>query len=103
MTKDAYYEMCEMMNSEPVHEEIPVDYEDLFVDVQEALNIYSKLKDEWDGMNGTYMGKNYSGLLDIFTVLDVPVEDRKTMFELIGLIDKYRSDAIAARKPKSDK
>ena len=101
MTKEAYFEMCELMGSEPIDEEIPVDYEDLFVDVQEALGIYSKLKDEWDTMNGNYMGKNYAGLLDIFTVLDVPVEDRKTMFDLIGLIDKYRGDAIAARKPKS--
>lgn len=101
MTKEAYFEMCEMMGSEPDPNEIPVEFDDLFVDVQEALGIYSKLRDEWDTMNGVYLGKNYSGILDIFTILDVPVEDRKTMFELIGIIDKHRSEAIAAKKPKS--
>ena len=100
MTKEAYFEMCEMMGSEPIDEEIPVDFEDLFVDVQEAFLIYNKLKDEWDTMNGNYMGKNFAGILDIFTILEVPVEDRKTMFDLIGLIDKYRAKAIADSKPK---
>lgn len=101
MTKEAYFEMCDMLGNEPIESEIPIDYEDLFRDVQEALNIYSKLRDEWDTMNGNYLGKSYSGILDILDILDVPVEDRKSMFELIGLIDKHRSKAIADAKPKS--
>lgn len=100
MTKSAYFEMCEALGSEPVEDEIPVDYEDFFVDVQEALGIYQKLKDDWDTMNGTYLGKNYAGILDIFTILDIPVEDHRTIFDLIGIIDKHRSKAIADAKPK---
>ena len=103
MTKEAYFEMCEMLGNEPLLEEIPVDYEDLYTDVQQALSIYQKLRDEWDTMNGTYLGKNYSGILDIFTLIDVPVEDKKTMFELIGIIDRHRSKAIADAKPKQAK
>lgn len=101
MTKEAYFEMCDMLGNEPIESEIPIDNEDLFRDVQEALNIYSKLRDEWDTMNGNYLGKSYSGILDILDILDVPVEDRKSMFELIGLIDRHRSKAIADAKPKS--
>ena len=101
MTKDAYFEMCEMMGSEPSPEEIPVDFEDFPLTVQQAFTIYSRLKDDWDTMNGNYMGKTYAGILDIFIILDVPVEDRKTMFELINIIDEHRSKAIAANKPKS--
>lgn len=101
MTKDAYFDMCEMLGSEPVEEEIPVEYDDLLVDVQEALNIYHKLKDEWDTMNGTYLGKSYAGINDIFDILEVPLEDRKTIFNLIGMIDRHRSEAIAANKPKT--
>ncbi len=100
MTKEAYFEMCEALGSEPLEEEIPVEYDDLYVDVQEALLIYNKLKDEWDTMNGNYMGKNFAGILDILTILEVPVEDRKTVFDLIGLIDRYRAKAIADSKPK---
>ena len=101
MTKDAYFEMCEALGSEPNEEEIPVEYADLCIDVQEALGIYYKLRDEWDTMNGNYMGKNYGGILDIFTILEVPVEDHKTVFDLISIIDLHRSQAIAAAKPKT--
>jgi hypothetical protein len=100
MTKDQYFEMCETLGSEPLEEEIPVEYEDLLLDVQEALSIYHKLRDEWDTMNGLYLGKNYSGLKDIFEILEVPVEDYKTMFSLIGMIDMRRAEAISKNKPK---
>lgn len=100
MTKDAYFEMCESLGTEPVEDEIPVEFEDFFLDVQEALSIYQKLRDEWDTMNGNYLGKSYAGLIDILELLDVPVEDRKTQYELIGIIDGHRIKAIANAKPK---
>lgn len=103
MTKTSYFEMCEVLGSEPIESEIPVEYEDLLVDVQEALSIYYRLRDEWDTMNGNYMGKNYSGILDIFTILEVPVQDHRTMFDLIGLIDRHRSKIIADAKPRTNK
>ena len=99
MTKDAYFEMCEALGTEPAEEEIPVDFEDFCIDVQEALGIYYKLKDEWDTMNGNYMGKSYAGLLDIFTILGVPVQDHLTVFNLIGIIDYHRSKVLADNKP----
>ena len=101
MTKETYLEMCEMLGSQPVQEEIPVEYEDLLVDVQEALSIYAKLRDEWDTMNGNYMGKSYAGISDIFDILEVPTEDRKTLFNLLGVIDGIRSEILAENKPKS--
>jgi hypothetical protein len=87
------------MGSEPIEDEIPVEYDDLFVDVQEAMGIYSKLRDEWDTMNGIYLGKSYVGLTDIFEMLEVPKEDWRTMYELINIIDKHRSKIIKDSKP----
>ncbi len=101
MTKDTYLDMCEALGSDPIEDEIPVDYEDFHYDVQEALSVYHKLRDEWDTMNGNYMGKSYAGLLDIFTILEVPLEDHKTLYNLIGIIDTHRSKAIADAKPKT--
>ena len=101
MTKDAYFELCDALGTEPVESEIPVDYDDFHIDVQEALGIYSKLKDEWDTMNGNYLGKSFAGILDIFTILEVPVEDHKTIFNLISIIDTHRSKAIMDAKPKT--
>ena len=99
MTKCAYFEMCEALGTEPLDSEIPVEFEDLLLDVQEALVIYSMLQDSWDHMNGNYTGKNYSGLFDILTLQDV--SDKKTIFKIIGIADVYRGKAIAARKPKN--
>lgn len=100
MTKSAYFEMCEALGSEPLEEEIPIDLEDFNTDVQEVLVIYQKLKDDWDTMNGNYLGKNYAGILDILTILEVPTEDRRTVFDLIGIIDGHRSKSIVDNKPK---
>lgn len=103
MTKDAYYEMCEALNSEPKEEEVPVEYEDLATEVQEALFVYSKLKDEWDGMNGVYLGKSYNGLVDIFRILNISEKYYRDIFELIIVIDRARSKALEAKKPKNTK
>ena len=101
MTKDAYFEMCDALGSEPLESEIPIDYDDFCIDLQEALGIYQKLKDEWDTVNGNYLGKSYAGILDIFNILEVPIEDRKTVFNLIGIIDTHRAKAISDMKPKT--
>ena len=99
MTKETYYEMCDMLKSEPVDSEIPVEFDDLPLEVQEAFDIYSALQDNWDTMNGNYMGKAYVGVVDIMQMYEV--EDTKMMFSLVRLIDTYRMKAIKANKPKS--
>jgi hypothetical protein len=103
MTKDAYFEMCEMLGSEPIDSEIPVDYNDFPTEVQQAFGLYQKLRDDWDGMSGTYMGKHFEGIRDLFIIMEVPVEDHKTMLELIDIIDRHRSKSIADSKPKEPK
>jgi hypothetical protein len=60
MSKDAYFEMCEMMGSEPKDEEIPIEFNDLPDVVQQALEIYGFLPDRWEGMSATFLGKDYS-------------------------------------------
>jgi hypothetical protein len=101
MTKDSYFEMCEALGSEPLESEVPVEYDDLAIEVQEALLIYSKLRDEWDGMNGVYLGKSHNGLMDILDIHGI--EDKKTVFELILVIDKCRTKALEAKRPKNTK
>ena len=79
---------------------MPVEYADLTLDIQEALGIYQKLKDEWDNINGTYLGKSYAGIVDMFTVLDVPREDWRILFDLIAMIDVHRTRSIKEKTPK---
>jgi hypothetical protein len=98
MTKDAYFEMCEALGNEPIEEEIPVEFEDLILEVQNTFPIYNSLQDNWDSMSGTYLGKNMAGLLDIFTIIGLDKEEQHTTFKLIGVLDHYRSELIASKK-----
>lgn len=103
MTKEAYFEMCEMLGSEPIEDEIPIEFTDFPTELQEAFGLYQKLRDDWDGMSGSYMGKHLEGVRDLFLIQEVPVEDHKTMLELISLIDRHRSKSISDNKPKETK
>ena len=64
MTKQRYFEMCEMMGTTPIEDEIPIELEDFPDTIQTALAVYSFLRDDWDSVNGEYLGK-------IFTDVDL--------------------------------
>lgn len=100
MTKETYFEMCEALGNEPIEEEIPVEIDDFPDEVQEAINVYYKLRDEWDTMNGVYMGKSYTGLSDILDILEIPLQDRKYMLEWVAVMDAARSKMLEAQRPK---
>ena len=100
MTKDQYFEMCEALGSEPLESEIPVDYEDLALEVQEALRIYNNLQDTWDYMGGNYIGKNLTGFMDILKIFEVESADHRATYELVMHIDRIRAKSIQDQKPK---
>jgi hypothetical protein len=99
MTKDAYFEMCEALGNEPIEEEIPVEMDDFPQEVQEAIGVYYKLRDEWDTMNGVYLGKSYAGFADILNILEIPQENRKLLLDWIAIMDAARSKAFKEMKP----
>jgi hypothetical protein len=71
MTKETYFEMCEMLNQEPLDAEIPVDINDFSDLVQQCFVVYGILSDCWDSMGGGYMGKNYTIVFDLFRVYGI--------------------------------
>lgn len=99
MTKELYFEMCEALGNEPNESEIPVELLDFPDEIQEIFSLYYKLRDDWDTMNGVYLGKNYSGILDTFEIYEVEKQDRKFYLEWFTVIDAARSKIIAASKP----
>lgn len=102
MTKEHYFEVCEAVGSQPIESEIPIEYDDLPIDIQLALDVYYKLRDEWDYMNGNYIGKSFNGFKDILDILEVPLDDRKTILEYINVVDGIRKDIFAKSKPKTE-
>lgn len=100
MTKEAYLEMCEALNSVPKESEIPVDFEDLITEVQEAVIIYNSLQDQWDYMNGNYIGKNFNYIDTVLKLYKIDSELQKFTFEILIEIDRIRSKQIQDSKPK---
>lgn len=99
MTKEAYFEMCEALGTEPVESEIPVSTEDFPHEIQEILEIYRYLKDEWDPVGGNYLGKSFTGMLEIFNLFQVPAEDRILYVSLLYTIDAVRAEEMRKQKP----
>lgn len=98
MTKETYFEMCEMMNQAVVESEIPIEFDDFALEVQQAFNVYRMLRDEWDTMNGHYLGKSLIGIKDLLEATEVDLQDQKFITMLVRLIDDVRSDEINKQK-----
>ncbi len=94
MTKEAYFEMCEQLGNEPIEDEIPVEFDDFHYEVQQAFIVYRMLRDEWEGMNGIYLGKSLIGIKEIFSVCEIAPEDYKIILTLVQTIDRIRQDEI---------
>lgn len=104
MTKEHYLEMCNQLGTEPIPEEIPAAYEDFPYAVQEALNIFSILPDNWEGMSGTYMGKDYSILPYLFDEIFQVDNKQQTMQLLLtigSIVMSQRSREQLARQKKA--
>ncbi len=98
MTKQQYFELCDMMGSEPIESEIPIEFDDLPLEVQEAYTIYVILQDNWEGMSGTYLGKNIIGITELFTLYGI--DDGITCLNIIRILDKYRAKSIEDKRAK---
>ena len=98
MTKDAYFEMCEELGNEPLESEIPVDFDDFPLEVQQAFNAYKMLRDEWDTMSGSYLGKSLIGVKDILEATEIDSSEHKLVIMLIRVIDNVRSEEINNKK-----
>lgn len=103
MTKEQYFNMCEQLGTEPLEHEIPVELEDLPLEVQQALFVYRMLRDEWEGFNGLYLGKSYIGLTEILHYTEVDLQDQKIILTLIKIIDSIRGNIINEKQKKPAK
>lgn len=96
MTKEAYYLMCSELGTEPNDTEVPVDLEDMPVEVETAYHVYNLLPDKIDSFNGVYYGK---ALEHIPTILDfLVIDSRKDIFKIILIIDALEREEINRKK-----
>jgi hypothetical protein len=98
MTKDAYIEMEEMLGNEVDESKLPVELDDFPLEVIQAYTVYWMLRDEWDSMNGEYLGKSLLGLKDVMESCDIDEEDYKFTTSLVRLIDSQRKALIDRKR-----
>ena len=84
MTKEQYFDMCEQLGTEPVDENIPIELADFPIEVQEAFNIYRVLRDEWEFVAGSYLGKNLNSIFQVFDAYNIPKIDQAFYYNLIN-------------------
>jgi hypothetical protein len=97
MTKETYFEMCEALGSEPNPDEIPIEFQDFPDLVQQILNIYYLLTDRWEGMSGTYLGKDLTILFELFKAYNFDDQEQVLALQLIQLLDKIRIKLIDSK------
>lgn len=103
MTKDAYYEMCEITGEQSLPENEPVEWSDLPEQVQQCFELYSFLPDRWEGMSATFMGKDYSIVFHLFETFKIDNNDRLIYLRLMANIDGIRSKLIQNKQKQQDK
>jgi len=77
---------------------MPLEPSDFPEEVQVAFFIFSFLSDNWDGMSGTYLGKNWAQCNQLFELYDV--ENKK---ETLFFMKLYESILVSHRAEESER
>lgn len=94
MSKEAYYDMCKQMNTEPVEADSPIEYADLTNQSKDALNLFEYCSDKWDSTTGTYLGKDLNNLSILFGLLNIPEKYQLSVLNILNTIISYRVKSI---------
>ena len=100
MNTEQYLLMCEQMGWEPREEDIPMEVDSLSYNSQCALILFQALPDNWEGMSGSWMGKDYSGLVDIMNIYQM--DNKKEIFELLKVAEVEASKYYAQKQKERD-
>ena len=88
------------MGVEPKEEDVPKDPSTFSLEAQQALIMLNVLPDKWEGMSGTWLGKEYAGLLDIMDLYQI--EDKKQVFELLKVCEDELGKFYAEKRKQQE-
>ena len=102
---DQYLEICEQLGEEPDPQKMPLTESDFPAEVQVAFFMFSLLSDNWEGMSGSYMGKDWSHCSQLFQIYGI--EDQKTTIYLMKLYERilmnYRAEESEKRRKQEER
>ena len=84
---------------------MPLDASDFPEEVQVAFFVFNMLSDVWDGMSGSYMGKNWTDVDFIFKVHNI--EDSKLVLFFAKMYERllmtYRAEEADRRRKAEER
>lgn len=92
ITVEQYLRICEQTGETPDLEKMPVTQDRFPLEVQQANFIFSVLPDQWDGMSGSYLGKDWSALEPLLNIYEI--EDKRTVTYFVKVIESRRMMSI---------
>lgn len=103
---EKYLKICEELGQEPDPNRMPMDLAELPYEVQLAFFVYSYLPDRWEGMTGSYMGKDWSSIDSLLNIYEV--EDKGFTVTLCKHLERFNiekahEEAERRRKRESSK
>mgnify|MGYP000279359365 FL=1 len=75
--------------------------EEFPLEIQEYFTLYNTLADKWDGMSGTYMGKDWAGFSELCDIYKL--EDKALALFFIRYMDGRRSEAMQKKQKATKK
>jgi hypothetical protein len=88
------------MGWEPKEEDMPLDPSMLSIEAQQALILLNSLPDIWEGMGGTWLGKDYSGLSAIIDIYEI--DSKKEVFELLKVAESELGKYYAQKRKEQE-
>lgn len=88
------------MGWEPDENHMPVDPSTMSLNCQYTLILLNALPDKWDGMSGSWFGKDYSGLSAIMDIYEI--EDRRAVFELLQVAETELGKHYEQKRKEQD-
>lgn len=89
---ETYYKICEQKGIEPDPAEMPLTMKAFPFEVQMAFFIHNLLPDRWDGMSGSYFGKDMASLGALLDIYEV--EDKKNTVFWVKQIEAHNTEKI---------
>lgn len=86
VSTDKYLEICEQLGTEPDPQKMPLTESDFPSEVQVAFFMFNLLSDVWEGMSGSYLGKDWSHCSQLFDIYSV--DDPKTTMYFMKLYER---------------
>ena len=91
--------MAEQMGWEDFDDE-PIDPAELSLEAQQALVLMNILPDKIEGMNGVWLGKDYSGLGDILDIFEIT--RKREVFELLKICEEELNKYYSAKRKEQE-